>query len=56
MIRNQEEDLGETDQEESFEFPPADRKVATQAYDLSVNTLVEQWNDGLLVVPDFQRE
>ncbi len=55
-MADEDQDLGETDQEERFEFPPADRRVVTQAYDLSITTLTEQWADGTLVVPDFQRQ
>jgi hypothetical protein len=55
-MAEENQDLGETDQQERFEFPPADRRVVTQAYDLSITTLTEQWADGTLVVPDFQRE
>lgn len=42
--------------EEQPEFPPAERKLVTNAYDLSVATLLEQWNDDVLVVPKIQRE
>ena len=48
--------LGEMDSEEQFEFPPAERKVVTQSYDLSLQTLLEQWEGGLLSVPEIQRE
>lgn len=51
-----DQDLGERDNEDPDEFPPADREIQTQGYDLSVNTLFEQWKDETLVVPDFQRE
>ena len=49
-------ELGERDHEEQVDFPPSDRTIHTQGYDLSLNTLQEQWNDGTLVIPDFQRE
>lgn len=49
-------ELGERDHEEPVEFPPADRTIHTQGYDLSLNTLQEQWSDRTLVIPDFQRE
>jgi hypothetical protein len=49
-------DLGESDQDEETEFPPPERKVITQSYDLSVQTLVEQWNNETLLLPDIQRE
>jgi uncharacterized protein with ParB-like and HNH nuclease domain len=44
------------DGEEDFLFPPAERKVVTQPLDLSVQTLLEQWNNKLLVLPEIQRE
>lgn len=44
-----EDDFGEG-------FPPAERKVVTQSYDLSVQTLTDQWNGNSLVLPDIQRE
>lgn len=37
-------------------FPPAERKVVTQSYDLSVQTLSEQWETGHLLLPDIQRQ
>jgi hypothetical protein len=37
-------------------FPPAERKVATQSYDLSVQTLFEQWEAKELLLPETQRE
>ncbi len=37
-------------------FPPEERKVVTQSYDLSVQTLAEKWSDGSLLLPDIQRE
>ncbi|HWY18718.1 MAG TPA: DUF262 domain-containing protein [Solirubrobacteraceae bacterium] len=37
-------------------FPPAERKVVTQSYDLSVQTLFEQWDGKQLVLPETQRE
>lgn len=49
-------DLGEWEHDEPLDFPPPERKIFTQAYDLSVSTLAEQWKDGQLVIPDFQRE
>ena len=50
-------DLGENDYEEEPEgFPPPERRIVTNAYDLSLNTLVEQWDDQILVVPPMQRE
>jgi hypothetical protein len=49
-------DLEDAETREGFDFPPAQRKVITQAYDLSVNTLVEQWDSELLILPEIQRE
>lgn len=42
--------------EEDEGFPPAERKVVTQSYDLSIATLSDQWADDHLVLPDIQRE
>lgn len=49
-------DLGESDNEEPFEFPPPERRISTQPYDLSVQTLVEQWDGSILEIPDIQRD
>jgi hypothetical protein len=49
-------DLGEMDGEEDFTFPPAERRLITQPLDLSVQTLTEQWDNKLLLLPDIQRE
>jgi hypothetical protein len=49
-------DLGEMEGTEEFLFPPAERKVFTQPIDLSVQTLTEQWNNKILVLPVIQRE
>ena len=49
-------DLGETDEDEDFSFPPAERRVITQPLDLSVQTLQEQWTTKQLVLPEIQRE
>lgn len=54
MAENQ--DLGERDHTEPDPFPPPERRIVTQAYDLSLGTLVEQWQNGQLLLPDFQRE
>lgn len=51
-----DQDLGERDHEEVVDYPPSERKIHTQGYDLSVNTLKEQWDDRILALPDFQRE
>ncbi len=44
------------DSEEDFVFPPAERRVVTQPVDLSVSTLIDQWETKLLFIPDIQRE
>lgn len=49
-------ELGESDDTGSEGFPPAERKVVTQSYDLSIQTLVERWKAQELVLPDIQRE
>jgi hypothetical protein len=49
-------DLGESDSEEELDFPPPERKVVTQSYDLSMQVLLDQWQNETLVVPEFQRE
>ena len=49
-------DLGERDHDEEAELTAQERTVHTQGYDLSVNTLFEQWTDKILVLPEFQRE
>lgn len=51
-----DQDLGERDNDDVDEFPPAERQLTTQSYDLSINTLIEQWHDNTLILPDFQRE
>ena len=51
-----DQDIGENDSEEDFHFLPAERRVITQPLDLSVQTLVEQWKNNQLVLPDIQRE
>lgn len=47
--------LGEVEPGESFTFPPAERKVVTQSYDLSIQTLLEQWDNKVLELPETQR-
>jgi Protein of unknown function DUF262 len=37
-------------------FPPAERKVVTQSYDLSIQTLKERWENEDLLLPEIQRE
>ncbi|MCH8877945.1 MAG: DUF262 domain-containing protein [Chloroflexi bacterium] len=48
--------LGEMDVDESFEFPPPERKIVVQPYDLSLQTLYEQWDADSLILPEIQRE
>ncbi len=55
-MNDDDDDLGENDSEEALAWPPPERKVVTQSYDLSINTLLEQWDDETLVIPEFQRE
>ncbi len=50
------EELEETEGDEPFNFPPPERKINTQPYDLSVQTLLEQWTSKLLGIPEIQRE
>lgn len=49
-------ELEEADGNEPFNFPPPERKISTQPYDLSVQTLNEQWKDQSLQIPEIQRE
>ena len=49
-------ELGESDDTGTESFPPAERKVVTQSYDLSIQTLAERWKAQELVLPDIQRE
>ena len=49
-------DLGESDVSDDYEFPPRDRRITTQPYDLSIQTLSEQWEQKTLVIPEMQRE
>ena len=41
---------------EDAPLPANERRLITQSYDLSVSTLVEQWGDKTLVLPEIQRE
>jgi hypothetical protein len=50
------QDLGESDDSESSPIPLDERKVYTQPLDLSVQTLVEQWDHDVLVLPEIQRQ
>lgn len=45
-----------SDNEFGTGFPPAERKVVTQSYDLAVQTLAEQWDNDHLVLPEIQRD
>jgi hypothetical protein len=49
-------DLGEMEGEEDFVFPPTERRLVTQPLDLSIQTLLEQWDNKLLILPEIQRE
>ena len=53
---NDSNDLAEMDGDEGFVFPPAERKVVTQPIDLSISSLIEQWDLGQLTLPQIQRE
>lgn len=55
-MRTADQDLGERDHDEKVEYPRSERNIHTQGYDLSLNTLKEQWDDGTLILPEFQRE
>jgi hypothetical protein len=51
-----DQDMDESDQEEPAIYPTDERRLVTQSYDLSVSTLIEQWKDGTLKLPEIQRE
>lgn len=51
-----DQDLGEEDYEEALETSARERRLVTQSYDLSINTLVEQWEDETLTLPEIQRQ
>lgn len=51
-----EEDEDDGSEEHNSGFPPNERRIVTQAYDLSVTTLLEQWDNNDLVLPEIQRE
>ena len=55
-MRDRLDDLEETEGEEPLDFPPPERKINTQPYDLSVQTLIEQWEEKTLEIPEIQRE
>jgi hypothetical protein len=54
MVDNEERE--DVDFEESEVSAPFNRLIHTQGYDLSLNTLEEQWSDHTLVIPEFQRD
>lgn len=48
---------GQNDEDESGEaLRPDERKLVTQSYDMSVATLLDQWNEKTLLIPEIQRE
>lgn len=51
-----DQELGEEDYSETLDTSQRERRLVTQSYDLSVNTLVEQWEDGTLTLPEIQRQ
>jgi uncharacterized protein with ParB-like and HNH nuclease domain len=55
-MQDDHDDFDESSGDEPFDFPPPERKISTQPYDLSIQTLVEQWNRELLILPEIQRE
>jgi len=50
------EETSEEDFDEQVEPTKEELKVITQAYDLSLQTLHEQWTAGILFLPEIQRE
>ncbi len=50
------DELKEMDTEAPFIVKDEERRFIGQAYDLSIQTLFEQWNAGTLIIPDYQRE
>jgi hypothetical protein len=50
-------EVDEPSEDEPIEdVPLAERRLVTQAYDMSLNTLIEQWNDKTFILPEIQRE
>lgn len=49
-------DLQEMEGDEEFLFPPAERRVITQPVDLSISSVLEQWDLQQLTLPTIQRE
>ncbi|MEZ6189122.1 MAG: DUF262 domain-containing protein [Planctomycetota bacterium] len=56
MAPDVDSEEADSDSETGPTFPPAERKVVTQPLDLSVQTLVDQWNAKELLLPEIQRE
>ena len=52
---NPDTNLGEVEVGESYTIPLSERRVVTQAYDLSIQTIIEQWDDRILELPEIQR-
>jgi hypothetical protein len=48
--------LQENDTEQPIEFSAPERKTFTQPYDLSLQTLLEQWDSGSLELPEMESE
>lgn len=55
-MRERPDELEDTEGDEPLDFPPPERKINTQPYDLSVRTLIEQWEENTLSIPEIQRE
>lgn len=55
-VATSDQELGEEDYSETVETSARERRLVTQSYDLSINTLVEQWDDGTLTLPEIQRQ
>ena len=53
---DQKDELQEMDSEEIYSVPQNERKFFGQSYDLSIQTLFEQWNSGMVIIPEYQRE
>lgn len=56
MAISEDQELGEEDYSETLGTSARERRLVTQSYDLSVNTLVEQWDDKTLTLPEIQRQ
>lgn len=50
------DELKEMDTTEPYVVSQEERKFLGQSYDLSIQTLFEQWNSKLLILSDYQRE